>query len=422
MSKDKKKSGQDGGGETIGNFAEEENAPKYPRMEIAQQMHRLSLQSKDELAKTMNNKLEMQVLEEIAVELENPSLYKLLRDEKLQLAAPLSTVAKLTADDLKAMEGRNAETVVTLEAAIEDAKESAGDMEVLDATVALAKFAAKSLGKDEALAAYDRVLNVPKLSSGKKIDAYMASARIASFYSDTGKADELIEHANKLASAGSGADWDRRNRLKIYVSLQRLLHRDTKKASELLLDCIATFSCTELCSYQEFIVYTVLTCLLHLPRQDLKAKILDGPEVLSVASDIPHVLALVSALHSCNYQAYLQAMVHVHDDLLQDRYLAPHASYWMRELHLMAYKQYLDSYQSVTLVAMASAFGVSVEFLDYHASRFIACGSLSAKIDKYGGVIVTQRPDGKNAEYREMIHQGDLLLNRIQKLARAVDL
>merc|ERR1712232_405958 len=108
--------------------------------------------------------------------------------------------------------------------------------------------------------------------------------------------------------------------------------------------------------------------------------------------------------------------------LMQDRFLQPHAAYWMREMHILAYKQFLDSYQSVTLQAMANSFGVSTKFIDDHASRFIAAGRLSAKIDKYGGVIVTNRPDLKNAQYREMIQKGDLLLNRIQKLARVVDL
>jgi len=78
-------------------------------------------------------------------------------------------------------------------------------------------------------------------------------------------------------------------------------------------------------------------------------------------------------------------------------------------------------------------------------SRFIASGRLSAKIDKVkerilswtgtvvrtccfacachqvGGVVETNRPDKKNAQYQEVIKQGDILLNRLSKLARIVD-
>ncbi|KAL3908849.1 MAG: hypothetical protein SGARI_002879 [Bacillariaceae sp.] len=293
----------------------------------------------------------------------------------------------------------------------------------------MARFAAKSLTEEEALEAYKKLLDLPKVSSGKKIDAMMESSRVASFYGDTKKATEFIDKvsqmvwvAQKTATESGGGDWDRRNRLKVYRGLQLLLERDTKESASLLIDCIATFSCSEICSYQNFIVYATMSNLLHLPRPQLKAKILDGPEILSVATDIPAVLKLVNALYDCDYKAFLYAMVEVEPILHGDRYFQPHLAYWMRELHILAYKQFLDSYQSVTLQAMAAAFGVSEEFIDYHASRFIASGRLSAKIDKFGGVILTNRPDLKNAQYRETIQKGDMLLNRIQKLARVVDL
>lgn len=133
-------------------------------------------------------------------------------------------------------------------------------------------------------------------------------------------------------------------------------------------------------------------------------------------------MKLVRSLYDCDYQAYLHAMLEVEPVLQGDRFLHPHTAYWMRELHILAYKQYLDSYQSVTLSAMAQAFGVTEDFIDRHVSQYIASNRLSAKIDKYEGIIRSSRPDLQNAQYREMIQKGDLLLNRIQKLARVVDL
>jgi 26S proteasome regulatory subunit N7 len=228
------------------------------------------------------------------------------------------------------------------------------------------------------------------------------------------------------------------------------LARDVKEAADLLIDCVATFSCAELCPYPEFVVYTIISNILHLPRTELKEKIIDGPDILSVAPKIPvvvrtwcssyslfsHVVCvvhllpithllqikLVNALYDCDYKAYLHAMVEVQPILLADRFLQPHAGYIMRELHVLGYKQFLDSYKSVTLESMAASFGVSVEYLDLQLSRFIAAGRLTAKIDKFGGVVETNRADLKNAQYREMIQKGDHLLNRIQKLSRVVDL
>lgn len=76
---------------------------------------------------------------------------------------------------------------------------------------------------------------------------------------------------------------------------------------------------------------------------------------------------------------------------------------------------------SVMLSSMASSFGISTDLLDSELSRFIAAGRLNAKIDKVGDVIETRRPDQRNAQYQEVIKKGDVLLNQIQKLVRAIN-
>lgn len=47
-----------------------------------------------------------------------------------------------------------------------------------------------------------------------------------------------------------------------------------------------------------------------------------------------------------------------------DRYLHPHFRYYMREIRTVVYSQFLESYKSVTIEAMAKAFGVTVDFID----------------------------------------------------------
>jgi len=91
-------------------------------------------------------------------------------------------------------------------------------------------------------------------------------------------------------------------------------------------------------------------------------------------------------------------------------------------MRIVAYTQILESYISVTLESMANAFGVSVAFLDRELSRFISAGRLNCKIDKVSNIVETTRPDSKNAKYLATIKQGDLLLNRIQKLSRFINL
>jgi 26S proteasome regulatory subunit N7 len=107
-------------------------------------------------------------------------------------------------------------------------------------------------------------------------------------------------------------------------------------------------------------------------------------------------------------------------EFLKDRYLAAHTRYYIRQMRVKAYTQLLESYRSLSLSHMAATFGVSVQFIDRELSQFISAGRLHCKIDKVGGVVVTMRPDSKNFQYQSTIKQGDLLLNRVQKLSRVI--
>lgn len=65
---------------------------------------------------------------------------------------------------------------------------------------------------------------------------------------------------------------------------------------------------------------------------------------------------------------------------------------------------------------------VVINLYDYRdLYKFIAAGRLNCVIDKVNGIIETNRPDAKNAQYQAVIKQGDVLLNRIQKLSRVID-
>ena len=276
--------------------AEGNSAAPYPDMSLAQDIHCVLLKN--------DVKLAQKVADKIAKTLENPSLYESFQKALLQ-KLPDDATTLLSADELRTMSEAHKSKVAELEATLEDAKESAGDMEVMDALLAIARFAAKSLTPQEAMDAYQKVLDLPKLSSGKKMDCYMELARVASFAhsipvvgggdssskTTLASVDDWIEKANKLAQSGSG-DWDRRNRVAVYTALQYLLKRDLGKAAEIMLQGIATFTSTELCTYQDFLIYAALTNLLHLQRPQLHEKIINGPELLAVAPDIPVVVRL----------------------------------------------------------------------------------------------------------------------------------
>lgn len=114
--------------------------------------------------------------------------------------------------------------------------------------------------------------------------------------------------------------------------------------------------------------------------------------------------------------------VTVVDSLKFDRIFHQHVQYYWREVRVLAYNQFLESYRSVSIASMAHTFGFSPEFLDKELSGFISSSRLSCSIDKVGGIVCSTRPDTKNAQYQATLKQGDLLLNRVQKLSRVINM
>ena len=145
-------------------------------------------------------------------------------------------------------------------------------------------------------------------------------------------------------------------------------------------------------------------------------------QVLQVIKQIPHLSTLVESLYNCEYSVYFASLLEIEKVLLDDRYFSQHTRYVIRELRVLVYTQFLDAYKTVTLSSMAAAFGVSVEFIDGELARFISCGRLNAKVDKVDNVVHTTRADLKSKKYQEIIKSGDVLLNRIQQLARVVSI
>jgi len=227
------------------------------------------------------------------------------------------------------------------------------------------------------------------------------------------KAKTLIEE---------GGDWDRRNRLRVYQGFYCLAIRDFKQAASFFLDTISTFTCYELTDYKTFVSYTVLCSMISLPRVELRKQVIRGAEILEVLHGNADVHDYLFSLYDCQYAKFFRKLSWVENYMKTDRLFAPHYRYYVREMRILAYNQLLESYRSLELQYMANAFGVTVSFIDQELARFIAAGRLHCKIDKVNGIVETNRPDSKNYQYQACIKQGDILLNRIQKLSRVINI
>jgi 26S proteasome regulatory subunit N7 len=317
------------------------------------------------------------------------------------------------------LENEIANELAEIDAKISDQEENAGETEVRDAKLARAEFFGRILDKKRAEEAYEETFSAT-VGVGQKIDVVFALIRIGFTDVDYAFAGKNIARAKELIE--KGGDWERRNRLKVYEAVYMCARRDIKGAAKLFLDSLATFSATELFDYKTFVFYTVMTTIVSVDRPTLRDKVANAPEILTVILEEPLLNSFLSALVDCNYKEYTRALPDVLDLISADRFLSIHTNYIGRELRVVAYAQFLASYQSVTLGAMCRNFGVGKEFLDKELARFIAAGRLNCKIDMVGGIVETTRPDAKNALYHRTIKQGDLLLNRVQKLSRVIDI
>lgn len=302
-------------------------------------------------------------------------------------------------------------------------EEDEGELEILKKWIQLAEYYASIGDKEKVVSTINKTIELAP-STGSKIDLYLTVSRVGFFYDDKEFTKEYLDKANGLIE--NGGDWERRNRYKTYMGIYLMSTRKFDEAAKLLIDCLSTFTSTELTTYEEVAQYSIVCGSLSLSRPDLKKKLLESPEILSINSTsekLKPVYELVRALYSCEYNDFFPMLLKTSDDILtKNKYLAPHAHYYMRELRARAYSQLLESYKSISLQSMADSFGVSVEFLDADLCKFIPSKQLSCVIDRINGVIDTNRADSKNSQYHLLIKNGDALLTKLQKYGAAVRL
>ena len=151
---------------------------------------------------------------------------------------------------------------------IQEQKDQAGDVEVRDAILDKAVFL-KEEARDYPEA--EKIFREAYAKSGgasKKMEILfeILLMNIEKFDMDALKKD--VNQCKILVE--EGADWDKKNKLKIFEGVYCMLIQDFKKAADLFVSSIATFTCTELLDYKQFIFYTVVMALVTQDRKILK--------------------------------------------------------------------------------------------------------------------------------------------------------
>lgn len=317
------------------------------------------------------------------------------------------------------MKAANEEKLKELDTKIEDAEANLGETEIRETNLEKAEYLSLIGSKDLSLEQFRKTYE-KTVTLGHRLDIVFHNIRIGFFYQDFDLIKRNLDKAKTLIE--EGGDWDRRNRLKVYLGLYSVMMRDFKTAAAQFLDTVATFTSYELMDYETFVIYTIFSTVVAMSRTDLRDKVSRNAEILEVLHGLPQIKNYLFSIYECRYNDFFKSLAYVEQYMRMDRYFEQHYHYYVREMRIIAYSQLLESYSSLTLTYMANSFGVSTQFIDKELSRFIAAGRLHCKIDRVKEIVETNRPDNKNWQYQETIKKGDLLLNRIQKLSRVINI
>jgi len=314
--------------------------------------------------------------------------------------------------------------VITKEASeskklLENATENAGEVEVQKIRTRIAKFATLTESPEEAAKKWNEVSGEKKKKSASTNQRITQSYSILKIYLAYNKMDlfrEELDKAKELVELGG--DWTALNILRVFEGLGEMRDRRFEKAADLFIGSIATYTATDLMSYERFLKYCILCSCLSKDRKTLKEKIVDSSDVKGV--NIPLMKDFVTCLVKCDYINYFKLLIRVMEFMKQDLLLHEHVYTYFRAMRLRGYAQYFVVYKTSTLAQLAERFGVSLEFVDRDIADFIYNGKLQGKIDKVEGVVSSERGDPVNDEYHKIIKLGDNLLNKISKLSHLI--
>ena len=271
----------------------------------------------------------------------------------------------------------------------------------------------------QAIAQFKETISNTK-SFNTKIDALFEICHIGLMTKDLDLLKEYLERIKE--SLKEGGDWEKKNRLKVYDGLDLLFNRNFKEAGKNFLEALMTFTSYELFDFKTFVFYTAVINIISVDRKTLKEKVIDNSDVLSCINDIPHLQKFLNTFYDGEYEQFFKELYFIIQVLKKDFYLSKHYNYYINEIRVKVYSQFLQSYKTVTMDNMAKVFGVSTNFIDRELSNFISQGRINAKIDKVSGIIECNHNEQNVDLYQATIRDSDILISKIHKLSKLLEI
>ena len=219
---------------------------------------------------------------------------------------------------------------------VEEAKKTEGDMEIRDIILDKANFLKNdAMDYPSAETIYREALE--KTGGASRKMEILFEILIMNFEKlDIEGLKKDIVTCRQLVT--DGADWDKKNKLKIFEGMYFVLIRDFASAANNFMSSTATFTCTELMDYKDFAFYCVVTATMTQDRKTLRKEIIHSPDILAIVREIPFLRQFSDSLFHCDYKQFFEAFVEIIDRVKKDHYLDQHVHYFSKEMRLVAYK------------------------------------------------------------------------------------
>lgn len=316
------------------------------------------------------------------------------------------------------METRNLEELKKFDEIIDDAKKLLDETELRKAYLKKAEYYISIGDKENAVCSFVQVFDLDA-SIGEKIEIVFHLMRIGFFFMDVPLIKNYLEVGQIFEE--NEVNWESINRFKVYEALYCILIRNFKTASDIILDAIITFITNELIDYRKFVSYGIYASIVTLPRKQLIEK-MSSPEILEVLNSDTNLKKICFAVCNCSYNDIFLHMARLEQILQEDYFFHSHYGFYISEMKFVIYSQCSNPYKTVSFDYLANTLGVTPEYIEEDFSRYIKLGRLPYKVDKIHGIVEQNSTEKRNATLSSIMKEGDLLLNRIQKLVSSISI
>ena len=192
--------------------------------------------------------------------------------------------------------------------------------------------------KTEALEEFKKVIDKTQ-SFNLKMDAVFEIMHMSLLDKDLHTLKEYLNLSTKLLK--DAGDWEKRNKLKVYEGLYNLLTKNFKDAGKLFLQALMTFTNYELFDYKKFVFYTAITNIITVDRSTLKSQVIDNSDVVACIREIPHLQVFLDSFYNGDYKLFFEEFYNIANIIKEDFYLSKHLNYFIREMAIKVYSQFL---------------------------------------------------------------------------------